>query len=241
MQFMVLRRSDEQTEAGVVDPHLDEVFLPAAQGVWLEIDAGGINRVDTPPGPRRSIAGFALIDAPSRQEAIASWTERPALGGGASAEYELREGGCPGGCAPVTPDGAVTPNGNRYAILLRSDEALEDEIPVARQKLDTLDAHNAVEAAAGVLLGANGLRASGRGARISVAPQKLSVVDGPFTEIKELIAGYWLIRAASMQAAIAWASRNPYPTGPRVTVEIRALREPGLPAAPGGEPLAVPA
>lgn len=231
MQFMVLRRSDEQTEAGQIDPHMDELFLPAAQGVWLEIDEGGVNRVDTPSGPRRSIAGFSLIDAPSRQEAIASWSER--LLPGASAEYELREGGCPGGCAEVVPSDGVVPAGERYAILLRSDDALEQEVPVPRHMLDTLDAHNATEAAAGVLLGANGLRSSARGARIRVAPQKLSVVDGPFTEIKELIAGYWLIRVASLQEAIAWASRNPYPTGPHVSVEIRALREPDRTAPPG--------
>ncbi len=56
-------------------------------------------------------------------------------------------------------------------------------------------------------------------------------MDGPFTEIKEMIAGYWLIRVASMDEAIAWAVRNPYPTGPKVEVEIRELVEEGLTAA----------
>ncbi len=229
MQFMVLRRSDELTEAGLSDASMDEQFMPAAEGVWLSIDAGGVNRVDTPSGPGRSIAGFALIDAPSKQQAIAAWSERPgahAGGGAGAAVYELREGGCPGGCAPVVPaDGALA--GSRYAVLLRSTDDLESEVAVPHHKLDALDAHNAREAAAGVLLGASGLRASARGARISVAKNKFSIIDGPFTEIKELIAGYWLIRAASLKDAIAWASRNPYPTGPDVTVEIRALREPG--------------
>jgi hypothetical protein len=55
---------------------------------------------------------------------------------------------------------------------------------------------------------------------------KASVLDGPFTEIKELIAGYWLIRAESLDQAIEWAKRNAYPTGPDVDVEIRPLYEP---------------
>lgn len=239
MQFMVLRRSDEFTEAGQADHRLDEQFMPAAQGVWLSIDAGGVNRIDTPADPRRTIAGFALIEAPSKQDAIAAWSERrPAVGGEYGGKfsgedggeyggvYELREGGCPGGCAPVMPAQQAAPAGTRYAVLLRSTEELDSEAPVPQHQLDALDQHNAREAAAGVLLGASGLRASARGARISVARNTFSVVDGPFTELKELIAGYWLIRVASLKEAIAWASRNPYPTGPRVTVEIRALRGP---------------
>ena len=51
------------------------------------------------------------------------------------------------------------------------------------------------------------------------------LIDGPFTEVKELIAGYWMIRVASMEQAIAWARRVPYPTGPVVEVEIRPLYE----------------
>jgi hypothetical protein len=49
------------------------------------------------------------------------------------------------------------------------------------------------------------------------------VVDGPFAEAKELVAGFWMIRAGSMQDAIAWARTLPYPTGPEVEVEIREV------------------
>lgn len=91
--------------------------------------------------------------------------------------------------------------------------------------LDTLDAFNAAQARAGVLLAADGLQPSARGARVRFAAGVPSVVDGPFTEIKELIAGYWMIRAASMVDAIAWARTVPYPIGAHVEVEIRPLYE----------------
>jgi hypothetical protein len=58
-----------------------------------------------------------------------------------------------------------------------------------------------------------------------VAKNQFAVVDGPFTEIKEMIAGFWMIRVPTMDDAIAWAKRNPYPTGPDVDVEIRELYE----------------
>ena len=76
-----------------------------------------------------------------------------------------------------------------------------------------------------MLLGADGLRSSAHASRMQFRDGKPTVIDGPFTEIKELIAGYWLIRVASMAEAIEWAKRNPYPTGPDVEVEIRSMYE----------------
>ncbi|MFP5393387.1 MAG: YciI family protein, partial [Gammaproteobacteria bacterium] len=89
-----------------------------------------------------------------------------------------------------------------------------------------VDAHCAAEAQAGTLLAAAGLRSTAFGARVRHAGGKSTVLDGPFAEIKELIAGYWLIRADSLEEAIAWAKRNCYPSGPQVEVEVRALQAP---------------
>jgi hypothetical protein len=75
--------------------------------------------------------------------------------------------------------------------------------------------------AEGRLLAGDGLKASSSGARVKLAGGQASVIDGPFAEAKELIAGFWMIRAASMLDAIAWARTLPYPTGPYVEVEIR--------------------
>jgi hypothetical protein len=246
MQFMIFRRADPDTEAGVmpgaellqamgeynqqmVDAGImlgGEGLQPSAKGVRLRLAPGRVTVIDGPfTETKELIAGFSIIDVGSKQEAI-DWVSRwPRQDGGGNVELEIRESGCPGGCAEVEAAAVTDARGARFVVLLRSSPDLESEVPVPRAKLDALDAHNAAEAKAGVLLAADGLRSSARGARVKIADGKLSVVDGPFTEIKEMIAGYWMIRVASLQEAIAWARRNPYPTGPEVEVEIRQVYE----------------
>jgi hypothetical protein len=245
MQFMIFRKADKDTEAGVLpgaellqamgEYHQQladagimrggEGLQPSALGVRLQLSPGRVTIVDGPFETKELIAGFSIIDVESKQQAI-DWLSRwPRQDGAGNVELELRESGCPGGCAEVEASGASGPAGRRFVVLLRSSADLESEVPVPRERLDTLDAHNAAAAKAGVLLAADGLRSSARGARVKVAGGKLSVIDGPFTEIKEMIAGYWMIRAASLQDAVEWARQVPYPTGPEVEVEIRQLYE----------------
>ena len=76
---------------------------------------------------------------------------------------------------------------------------------------------------AGVMLAAEGLHPSSKGARIKFSGGKTMVADGPFTESKELIAGFWLIQAKSMEEAIAWMKRAPFGGG--VEIEIRQVFE----------------
>ena len=260
MRYMLLRRSDPACEAGqplsaaarealaaytcqMAEAGIlrgCEHLLSSASAVRLSLAGGRATVVDGPfPYTQELIAGFAVIDVASKSEAL-DWAARWPVGDGGPAEVEVRLSGCPGGCADVHAAGEPDAGGQRFAILLRSSRALEDEAAVARERLDALDAHNAAEARAGVLLGADGLRSTAFGARVRLASGKLTVVDGPFTEIKEMIAGYWLIRAPSLRHAIAWATRNPYPDGPPVEVEIRQLAEPAeagtfdaAPRAPG--------
>ena len=119
----------------------------------------------------------------------------------------------------------------RYVILLRSSAASERDTVPPQEKLDALDMFNAAEAAAGVLLAGDGLMSSPRGARVTLAGSggrvDISVIDGPFAEAKELIAGFWMIRAGFLDEAIAWARRVPYPTrislDTEVEVEIREV------------------
>jgi hypothetical protein len=228
MHYMILRRADRQTEAQRLSPEesalLFATLKSSESAVRLTLRDGQATVTHGPfPDPAEMIAGFAIVDVPSKEAAV-QWlrrwpaTEQPV-------ELEIRESGCPGGCAQVAPANVPDAQGRRFAILLRQSEALEAELPVPQHKFATLDAHNAAEANAGVLLAADGLRTSARGARVKVSKAAFSVVDGPFTEIKEMIAGFWLIRVADMDAAIAWAKRNPYPTGPDVDVEIRELFE----------------
>ena len=79
---------------------------------------------------------------------------------------------------------------------------------------------------AGVLLAADGLQASSKGARVKFAGQKRTVIDGPFAETKELIAGFWLWKCASLQEAIEWVKRCPHPMpGEETEIEIRQVFE----------------
>ena len=79
---------------------------------------------------------------------------------------------------------------------------------------------------AGVLLAADGLQASSKGARVKFAGQKRTVIDGPFAETKELVAGFWLWKCASLQEAIEWVKRCPHPMpGEETEIEIRQVFE----------------
>jgi hypothetical protein len=89
---------------------------------------------------------------------------------------------------------------------------------------------------AGVLLSGEGLHASSKGARIKFSGGgKTKVIDGPFTESKELVAGFWLIQVKSKEEAIAWMSRAPFGEG--VVLELRQIFEPEdfAPSDPTGE------
>lgn len=227
MAYMILRRASPDDALPDAEASLlDIAFAPASEAVRLSIKDG---KATATHGPFDSTwRGFSLIDAATVADA-AQWLRRwPA--GDEPVELEIRQSGCPDNCAAIRAAPGQEES-KRYAILLRSDHALEHELPVAPEKISTLDAHNAAEAGAGRLLAGDGLRGTARGARVKTSKSAFSVIDGPFTEIKELIAGFWLIRAASMDDAIAWALRNPYPTGPDVEVEIReVLKQPAFTA-----------
>ncbi len=226
MQYMILRRADpasEQGRLGAAESAMLQASLqPSANAVRLTLGEGEPKLEHGPFDPAEMIAGFGVVEADSVAAAAESLRRWP---GQALAEIEIRESGCPGGCAEVRPVRVDDPAGKRFAVLLRASADLENEVPVPQAMLDTLDQSNAAAAAKGVLLAADGLRSSARGARVKVGKGSWSVMDGPFTEIKEMIAGYWLIRVASMDEAIEWAKRNPYPSGPKVEVEIRELFE----------------
>ncbi len=88
---------------------------------------------------------------------------------------------------------------------------------------------------AGVMLAGEGLHATAKGARITFSGGKTTVVDGPFTESKELIAGYWLIQVKSKEEAVAWMRRAPFGEG--TVLEIRQIFDPAdfAPVDPTGE------
>jgi len=246
MQFMLIR-TDNGTRAAASDPHavLDDLlrrlpggqttadaprapalalaFAPDAEARRLKLSPGGGETVTSGPFPagERLPAGFAVFEAPSRAAALAWLHANGVISANDDVTVELRETGCPGGCAGIPPGAAG--DDTCYAILLRSDAGTErDAIPL-QEKLDRLNAFNAIHAAAGTLLAGDGLKSTTRGARVRVANGGASIIDGPFAEAKELIAGFWMIRAPSIDAAVDWARTLPYPTGPEVEVEIRPV------------------
>jgi hypothetical protein len=226
----LLRRLPSAGRPGA--PALAVAFAPDHDALRLRLWPGfeAVTSGPFPPGERLP-AGFAVFEAPSSAAALAMLRGGPL---DADLTLELRETGCPGGCARITQQDESAPGGgNCYAIILRADAATECDAIPAQEKLDRLNAFNAVEAAGGTLLAGDGLKATSRGARLHVKGGQASVIDGPFAEAKELIAGFWMVRAASLEAALDWARTLPYPTGPVVEVEIRrvaALAGPQQPA-----------
>jgi hypothetical protein len=246
MQFMLIR-TDNDTRAAAADPQavLDDLlrrlpggqpagadaprapalalaFAPDAAARRLKLWPGGEAVTSGPfAASERLPAGFAVFEAPSRAAALAWLRDRGLAPADGTVTLELRETGCPGGCAGIPPGAAG--DDTCYAILLRSDAGTErDAIPL-QDKLDRLNAFNAIHAAAGTLLAGDGLKSTARGARVRVANGSASIIDGPFAEAKELIAGFWMIRAPSIDAALDWARTLPYPTGPEVEVEVRPV------------------
>jgi hypothetical protein len=165
---------------------------------------------------------------PSRADAIAWAQAWPTADGEGNAELEVRETGCSGGCAGV--DTQSPPRLTPYAVLLRSNRNFEDDVMPPREAIECMMARNAADAQAGVLLAGDGLQPSAKGARVrfgkAVDGRRASVIDGPFTEIKELIAGFWLIQAATRDEAIAWVRGYPFPFGAGTVLELREVAGP---------------
>src|SRR5579863_5526210 len=114
----------------------------------------------------------------------------------------------------------------RFMILRKADGKTEAGILSSTELLDAMGKYIGEMARAGILLGGEGLRATSLGARVKFSGGKPTVIDGPFTESKDLICGYCLIRVASREEAIAWAKRWPALDGDgNVELEIRQLFE----------------
>jgi hypothetical protein len=115
----------------------------------------------------------------------------------------------------------------RFMIMVKGNKDTEAGMaPEEKLFADMADYHEAL-VKAGVLLDASGLQPSSKGARVTYSGGKRTLVDGPFTEAKELVAGYTLIQVKSREEAIEWAMRfpNPMGEGKEAEIEIRQLYE----------------
>jgi hypothetical protein len=114
----------------------------------------------------------------------------------------------------------------KFMVIVKANAASEAGIMPSQQQLAEMGQFNEELVKAGVLLAGEGLHPTSKGARIVFDGDTRSVVDGPFTESKELVAGFWIIEVSSKQEAIEWMRRCPNPyNGGRGDIEIRQLFE----------------
>jgi hypothetical protein len=114
----------------------------------------------------------------------------------------------------------------RFMVLVKADKNSEAGVLPDQKLLAEMGKYNEELAKAGVLLAGEGLQPSSKGARVRFSGDKRTVIDGPFTETKELIAGYWMMQAKSKAEVIEWVKRcpNPFP-GTESEIEIRQVFE----------------
>jgi hypothetical protein len=111
----------------------------------------------------------------------------------------------------------------RFMMLMYPGPNAETGVMPDEKLIGAMMKYNEELAKAGALLALDGLQASSKGARVHFAKGKTSVTDGPFTEAKELVGGYWLIEAKSKEVAVEWARRAPCPDGEMI--EVRQVFE----------------
>ena len=111
----------------------------------------------------------------------------------------------------------------RFMILVKATKDSEAGAPPTRELVDAMMAYNEELVKAGIMKGGDGLQPSAKGVRVQFDGPKRAVVDGPFAETKELVAGYWLWECASLDEAIAWVKRCPNPMPGPSEIEIRPL------------------
>jgi hypothetical protein len=110
-------------------------------------------------------------------------------------------------------------------IIVKATKDSEAGVMPSEQLLSEMGKFNEELAKAGVLLAGEGLHPSSKGARVRFSGAKRTVIDGPFAETKELIAGYWLWQVKSKQEAIEWVKRCPNPMKGESEIEIRQVFE----------------
>lgn len=113
----------------------------------------------------------------------------------------------------------------RFMVLIKADHNSEAGVMPSEQLLTEMGRFNEELVKAGVMQAGEGLHPSAKGARVRFSGQERHVTDGPFAETKELIAGFWIWKCASLQEAIDWVKRCPNPMLGESEVEIRQVFE----------------
>jgi len=113
----------------------------------------------------------------------------------------------------------------RFMIVIKADKNTEAGVMPDEKLLTEMGNFNEELVKAGIMQAGEGLHPSSKGARVRFSGAKRTVIDGPFAETKELIAGFWLWKCKSLAEAIEWVKRCPNPTGAESEIEIRQVFE----------------
>lgn len=111
----------------------------------------------------------------------------------------------------------------RFMVLVKATKDSEAGAPPTRELVDAMMAYNEELVKAGIMKGGDGLQPSAKGARVRFDGSQRAVIDGPFAETKELVAGYWIWECQSLDEAIAWVKRCPNPMPGASEIEIRPV------------------
>jgi len=113
----------------------------------------------------------------------------------------------------------------RCIVMIKATKDSESGVMPSTELLTEMGKFNEELVKAGVMLAGEGLQPSSKGKRVRFSGKKRSVIDGPFTETKELIAGFWLWQVRSMEEAVEWVKRCPNPFEVECEIEIRQVFE----------------
>jgi hypothetical protein len=113
----------------------------------------------------------------------------------------------------------------RVMVIVKADKNSEAGVMPDETLLADMGKFNEELAKAGIMLAGEGLQPSSKGARVRFSGDKRTVIDGPFSETKELVAGFWLWQVKSLDEAIEWVKRCPNPMGTESEIEIRPVFE----------------
>lgn len=115
----------------------------------------------------------------------------------------------------------------RFMIMVRANQDTEADVKPDEQLIADMATFHEELARAGALVDASGLQPSSKGWRIRYSGKKRTVLDGPYTEAKELIAGYTIIQARSREEALEWTKRfpNPFPNATECEIEVRPIKD----------------
>jgi hypothetical protein len=114
----------------------------------------------------------------------------------------------------------------RFMVIVKATQDSEAGVMPSQELLAAMGKYNEELAKAGIMLAGDGLQPSSKGARVRFSGKNRTVVDGPFAETKELVAGFWIWQVRSKQEAIEWVKRCPNPMPGDSEIEIRQLFEP---------------